>query len=117
MEVFFNKIDTEIEKKIQRDPLGEEEVWTSFANILFPEVNSVTDELKGYVIAAIIKDIMDRRGIANVNKRHFQVSCEMIIMFLMLKKNLELHKDVGFLGKNNGNAIIKDMIKLTNCIS
>lgn len=122
MDIFFTKIDNEIESEMQRDPLGEEKLWTNYANKLFPYVNSVTNELKGYVIAALIKDIIKTNEIiGKIRDKDYQIGSEIIIMFLMLEKNKELNKDISFLGKNNGTTLTHEqknfILKRSNKIS
>lgn len=123
MEVFFSKIDRDIIKKIQRDPLHEQVIWTKYASELYKHINSNASDIKGYIIASLgievvnsipNKEIQIKRGEKRLARiiRNLYIEFEEIIAYMMIEKIKEneknkkedkfYNKDLSFIGKDNG---------------
>lgn len=114
MELFFTKIDKDIERNIQKDPLREQVIWIKFANKLYPNINSTTGEMKGFIITALGLEIIDKfkqkyPGLQKGDIREIQVMYEMIIMYMLIEyiDNNNGQIDIGFLGKDRGTSYYK----------
>ena len=126
MEVFFSKIDRDIIKKIQRDPLHEQVIWTKYASELYKHINSNASDIKGYIIASLgievvnsipNKEIQIKRGEKRLSRkiRNLYIEFEEIITYMMIEKIKEnegngkkdkfYNKDLSFIGKDNGTKL------------
>lgn len=115
IEIFLTKIDNSIERKIQREPLRQQTLWTQYARKIYKYVNSVNDDIKGYIIAALGIEIIERMsklkdGFNKKDYRDIQIKYEMIVMYSLIDsiKNEKVSyygkiaEDTPFLGKDNG---------------
>ena len=126
MEVFFSKIDRDIIKKIQRDPLHEQVIWTKYASELYKHINSNASDIKGYIIASLgievvnsipNKEIQIKKDEKRLSKkiRNLYIEFEEIITYMIIEKikqNEEngkedkfYNKDLSFIGKDNGTKL------------
>ena len=119
LEVFLTEKDPDIEKSIQKDPLREQAIWTILARKLYPHINSVNDDIKGFIITSLGLDIFDemqsKNNYTNQDKNEILIMYEMIIMYMLVEYNLNNKTNITFSGDvkakdyyedNNHNPII-----------
>lgn len=113
MEFFLTDKDTEIEKNIQKDPLCQESIWRYYAGQLYPNINSVTNDIKGFIITSLWNYICENI-ISKYNNKDlktfwekteksskYYVAYEMIIIYILIENN----SNISFIGKENGKKI------------
>ena len=110
MEFFLTDKDTDIEKNIQKDPLCQESIWRYYAGKLYENINSVTNDIKGFIITSLwnhictnIRSKYNNKGLENLWEKtekssKYYVAYEMIIIYILIENNA----NVSFIGKENG---------------
>ena len=113
MEFFLTDKDTDIEKNIQKDPLCQESIWRYYAGKLYENINSVTNDIKGFIITSLwnhictnIRSKYNNKGLENLWEKtekssKYYVAYEMIIIYILIENNA----NVSFIGKENGKKI------------
>ena len=108
MEAFLTIKDTDIERYIQRDPLRQQSIWSNLARKLYPNITSVTDDIKGFIITALGLKVIDKLEKYNniaftpKEKNDIKIKYEMIIIYILVEYNIKKNKNIKFLGDNNG---------------
>ena len=117
VDLFFTKIDTDIEKRIQKDPLSQQVIWTKYASRLYGKVNSITTEINGYILTALGLEVIEKyrehnNHITRAKRRNLQVIYEMLVIYILVEVitegKEEFLNDIGFIGKENGKRIYKE---------
>ena len=107
MKVFLTKVDRDIEKNIQRDPLSQQVIWTYYASQIYPNINSVTNDIKGYIITSLWKYIFKKYyyetfcAFQENEIRKIYVVYEMLVIYILV----ESEQDISFIGKEKGKKI------------
>ena len=113
MEFFLTDKDTDIEKNIQKDPLCQESIWRYYAGKLYENINSVTNDIKGFIITSLwnhictnIRSKYNNKGLENLWEKtekssKYYVAYEMIIIYILIENNA----NISFIGKENGKKI------------
>ncbi len=106
VKVFLTTTDSDIEKYLHRDPLREQNIWTNLANKLYPHVNSVTDDIKGFIIASLALEIIDKKFEIFKDKQDTRskiiIMYEMIITYMLIEELKNY--DISFFGKEKGGS-------------
>lgn len=104
MEIFLTKLDRDIEKSIQRDPLKQQVIWRYLANQLYSNINSVTNDIKGFIIADLWQEILCKLKVKKVDQaseiKKRYVSYENIIIYSLVEETK--NKELSFIGKEKG---------------